>query len=70
MKRFLIVVAAAVLAACGTTKTAGPPRYRAWCNSETKYLGPWRDTREEAEADREAHLKNWGWHAVRIDTAD
>jgi len=70
MRYLLIPAIALVLAGCGTTKNEGPPRYRAWCNTETKDVGPWRDTREEADADRDAHLKMWAWHAVRIDMAD
>jgi hypothetical protein len=67
MRRLRILAAAFLLAACGTTENEGPPKYRAWCNTESRDVGPWRDTRAEADADRDAHLKKWGWHAVRID---
>ena len=68
--RTIRIIAVALLAACGSSKPAGPAKYRAWCNTEQKDVGPWRDTREEADADRQAHLKMWGYHAVRIDMAD
>lgn len=68
MKRSRIVWIALLLAACGTTPK--PTKFRAWCNTETKDVGPWRDNRAAADADRDAHLKMWGWHAVRIDAGN
>jgi len=57
-------------AACGTTGGADKPRmYRAYCNTQSRFVGPWRAEREAAEADRQEHLKMYGWHAVRINTA-
>ena len=70
MRRIRILAAALLIGACGSTKPEGPPKYRAWCNTEFRDIGPWHDKRADAEADRDAHLKMWGWHAVRIDTAD
>jgi len=67
MKPLRILALTLLLAACGTTSNNGPKTYRAWCNTESKDVGPWRTTREEADKDRDAHLKMWGWHAVRID---
>jgi hypothetical protein len=70
MKSICILGLALLLAACGTTKSEGPARYRAWCATDNRDVGPWRASREEADADRKAHLNRWGWHAVRIDTAN
>lgn len=59
------------LAACGSTAKDGTPsRYRAWCVTESKPVGPWRDTRDEAKADRKAHTTGgFYYHNVRINAA-
>jgi hypothetical protein len=66
----MAILLAALPAACRTPpEAAGGKRYRAWCTTDSRHLGPWRETREAAEADREEHRKSWGWHAIRIETA-
>jgi hypothetical protein len=67
MKRILVLPLSLLVVACGTTSEKPPTKWRAWCNTESRDVGPWRDTHEAAEADRAAHLRQWGWHAVRID---
>ena len=72
----ILLVTLLALAACGSTEEKNdetPPapklkHYRAWCNSEKKFLGDWNTDRSKAEALRRRHNKPtmFPHHIVRI----
>ena len=71
MARRLALALLLALAACGSTPNDGTAmRYRAWCVTESKPVGPWQDTRDEAKADSKAHRRGgFYYHNVRINAA-
>ena len=63
------LVLLALAAGCASANIEGPKAYRAWCNSEQKFLGPWMEGEAEAKKLRQDHRRRWPWHVVNINRA-
>ena len=59
----------ALAAACASANIEGPKAYRAWCNAEQKFLGPWMESEADAEKLRQDHRRRWPWHVVNLNRA-